>query len=143
MIIDDDSYLYVEKLKMFLSFFNKNEPLMIGDYLNWTHLHSTLKYGGNYQLWISGGPGIVFTKSSIIKFIEYYNKFTIPYINHDVWLTNLFRLSNGMIKRVHCPGFHQYLNEDILNEKNPKENNNLVSIHLNRNMSLLSRFHIN
>jgi hypothetical protein len=142
MIIDDDSYLYVEKLKLFLSFFNKNEPYMIGDFLNWTHIHKDFNFGGNYEYWIGGGPGTVFTKSCISEYIQLYNKHNIAYCNHDVWLHNLFKLSNGKIKRTHCPGFHQY-NGNNLYKKYLKNDNNLISIHLNHDMSLLSNYHIN
>lgn len=141
MIIDDDSYLYIEKLKLYLSFFDKDQPYMIGDFINWTHIHKDYKFGGNYEYWIGGGPGIVFTKSCIIEYIKLYNEHTVPYANHDVWLHNLFKKSNGIIKRTHCPGFHQY-NETNLYIKFSKENNNLISIHLNHNMSLLLNYHI-
>ena len=109
MIIDDDSYLYLEKLKQFLSFFDKNQPYMIGDFINWTYLHGKFKtqHPGSYDYWISGGPGIVFTKSCIAEYINLYKSYNIPYINHDVWLHHLFKLSNKTIKRNHCPGFHQ------------------------------------
>ena len=140
MIIDDDSYLNVNKLKIFLSFFDKNESYMIGDFINWTHIHSNHKYGGKYEYWIGGGPGIIFTKSSIIKYIELYTRFNIPYDNHDVWLHNLFLKSDGSIKRVHCPGFHQY-GAEYLFQKYSNETNNLISIHLNRDMSLLDKYH--
>lgn len=32
MIIDDGSYLYLDKLNMYLSFFDKNDTYMIGDF---------------------------------------------------------------------------------------------------------------
>ena len=35
MIIDDDSYLYTDKLEHYLSFFDKDDSYMIGDFLNW------------------------------------------------------------------------------------------------------------
>uniref|UniRef100_A0A6C0KS15 Fringe-like glycosyltransferase domain-containing protein n=1 Tax=viral metagenome TaxID=1070528 RepID=A0A6C0KS15_9ZZZZ len=141
MIIDDDSYLYIEKLKLFLSFFEKDEPYMIGDFLNWTHKHNNFKYGGKYQYWVGGGPGIVFTKSCIIEFMYIYNKLHIEDANHDIWLHNLFKYSNGKIKRTHCPGFHQYDGENLY-KKYSLNDNNLVSIHLNHDMSLLSKYHI-
>jgi hypothetical protein len=139
MIIDDDSYLYVDKLKQFLSFFNKDDPYMIGDFLNWTHIHPTYKFGGKYEYWIGGGPGIVFTKSCIIEFIELYKKYDINH-NHDVWLHKLFNLSNGKIKRTHCPAFHQY-GEAELYQKHSIEDNTLISIHLNHDMDLLLKYH--
>ena len=73
MIIDDDSYVYVDKLKSYLSFFNKDEPYMIGDFVNWTNILTEHGYNcrGNYNNWIGGGCGIVFTKTcmSISNFI--------------------------------------------------------------------------
>ena len=141
MIIDDDSYLYIEKLKAYLSYFNKNEPYMIGDFLNWTHYNSSYNYGGKYEHWIGGGSGIVFTKSCILEYTELYSKHKIEYCNHDVWLHNLFKLSDGKIKRTHCPAFYQY-EADNLFKKYAKNDNNLISIHLNHNMSLLANYHI-
>lgn len=141
MMIDDDSYLYIDKLLNFLSFFDKNEAYMIGDFLNWPKFHE-FSNNGNYHLWISGGPGIVFTKSCIIEYIILFGKFNRAYYNHDVWLHELFKLSNGNIRRVHCPGFHQNGAEDLY-KKYTISDNNLVSIHFNSNMSLLQNYHIN
>ena len=140
MMIDDDSYLYVEKLKSFLSFFDKEQPYMIGDFINWTHLNSSFNFGGKYEHWIGGGPGIVFTKSCIIEYVILYNKHKINPCNHDVWLHQLFNLSNGRIKRTHCPGFHQY-DENNLYKKYSIDDNKLISVHLNRNMDLLTNYH--
>ena len=39
MIIDDDSYLYIEKLKLYLSFFDKDDTYMIGDFLHFQLHH--------------------------------------------------------------------------------------------------------
>lgn len=141
MIIDDDSYLYLDKLKLYLSFFDKNENYMIGDFLNWVATRSEPNFTCDYNRWVSGGPGIVFTKKCIITFLELSEKFKILYTNHDVWLHNLFMLSNKRIKRVDCPGFHQY-NSKILLDKYGKESNNIISIHLEGNMNLLYDYHI-
>jgi hypothetical protein len=151
MIVDDDTYLYVDKLKLFLSFFDKEQPYMIGDFLNWTNLYKDINnFGGNYDYWIGGGPGIVFTKSCLIEFMNLYNKYNIEYCNHDVWLHRLFNLSDGKIKRTHCPGFHQYnegqmnnLSDKYLYKKFAIKDNNLISIHLNHDMSLISKYHEN
>jgi hypothetical protein len=140
MIVDDDSYVYLEKLKLYLSFFDKDQPYMIGDFVNWPSIHPDYKFGGNYNYWVGGGPGIVFTKSCITEYIELYNKHDIPYSNHDVWLHDLYKLSNSKIKRTHCPGFHQYDAENLY-KKFPKESNNLISVHLNHDMSLLEKYH--
>jgi hypothetical protein len=141
MIVDDDSYVYVEKLKNYLSFFDKDKPYMIGDFLNWPSFRATIKFGGNYNYWIGGGPGIVFTKSCIIEYITLYSKHNIPYTNHDVWLHNLYKKSNAHIRRVHCPGFHQF-NACELYKQFSKEDNNLISVHLNHDMTLISKYHI-
>jgi hypothetical protein len=142
MIVDDDSYVYIDKLKQYLSFFNKEEPYMIGDFLNWTTIHPYIKCtsSGDYNNWAGGGPGIVFTKSCITEYITLYSSHTIPYANHDVWLHDLYKLSNRIIKRTHCPGFHQY-NSDILYKTHSLKNNNLISLHLNRDMNLLLKYH--
>lgn len=141
MIIDDDSYLYIEKLKLYLSFFDKNESYMIGDFLNWVALRSESNFTCDYNRWVSGGPGIVFTKKCILTFLDLINKFRIPYINHDVWLHNLFMLSDKRIKRVDCPGFYQYNSKTLL-DKYSKTDNNLISVHLERNMDLIHKYHI-
>ena len=141
MIIDDDSYLYIEKLKLYLSFFDKNDTYMIGDFLNWVAPRSESNFTCDYNKWVSGGPGIVFTKSCIQKFLELIKTKTIGYTNHDVWLHNLFMLSDKRIKRVDCPGFHQYNSKTLLQKYN-KTDNNIISVHLERNMELINDYHI-
>jgi hypothetical protein len=140
MIVDDDSYVYLEKLKLYLSFFDKDQPYMIGDFLNWTYLLPEWNFRGNYDNWVSGGPGIVFTKSCITEYIELYNKHDISYCNHDVWLHELYKLSNSTIRRVHCPAFHQY-GADRLYKTFSKDSNNLISVHFTHDMSLLEKYH--
>jgi hypothetical protein len=141
MMIDDDSYLYIEKLKQFLSFFDKNQTYMIGDFLNWPDIHKDYKNGGDYVWWVGGGPGIVFTKSSIVEFLSLQQKFNHHYCNHDMWLHGLYTLSNKKIKRVHCPGFHQFGEEKLL-KTIPRESNSLISVHLNGRMNLMEKFHM-
>ena len=55
MIIDDDSYLYLDTLLDYLTYHNKNDSLMIGDFLNWTENHPSY-YTYDYSKWIGGGP---------------------------------------------------------------------------------------
>jgi hypothetical protein len=141
MIIDDDSYLYIDKLINYLSFFDKNDCYMIGDFLNWVAPRDEPDFTCDYNRWVSGGPGIVFTKKCIEKFIEINKNINIPYTNHDVWLHNLYQRSDKRIKRVDCPGFHQYNSKTLLN-KYSKQSNNLISVHLERNMELLIKYHI-
>ena len=142
MIIDDDSYLYIDRLMKFLEFHDKDDCLMIGDYLNWPSYHHELKEY-SYNLWCSGGPGIVFTKKCIETFLILINNYKGNICNHDVWLHNIF-LSVGkkLIKRIHCCGFHQY-HTHVLSENELKKipKNLLISIHLNRQLDLLSKFH--
>ena len=140
MMIDDDAYLYTNKLIEYLKFQDKDEYLMIGDFLNWP---TKWDYELTYNYWVAGGPGIVFTKKCIQYFIELINKYKVRLENHDVWLHNLFLSSDKkMIKRIHCCGFHQYLNSPLVNRKIQSLSENLlISIHLNGNMDSLYIFH--
>ena len=147
MTIDDDSYLYVDKLRTFLSFFDTGGSYMIGDFLNWPNIHPSFAPEGDYKNWIGGGAGIVYTKSCIRKYVDLYNKFDLPYENSDVWLHKLFELSDKTIRRVHCPGFHQYgpgpniYNGDYFLNPSSREDNSVISIHLNGKVSLLKDYH--
>ena len=140
MIIDDDSYLYIDKLQNYLSFFDKNDCYMIGDFLNWVAPRTEPNFTCDYNRWVSGGPGIVFTKKCIETFLKLIEINKLSYTNHDVWLHNLYQNSDKRIKRVDCPGFHQY-NSNTLLDKYSKESNNLISIHLEHNMDLLFKYH--
>ena len=141
MIIDDDSYLYIDKLETYLSFFDKNDTYMIGDFLNWAAPSTEHWLTCDYNAWASGGPGLVFTKTCIEKFIYLSKTVNIPYYPHDVWLHRLFMFSDKKIKRVDCPGFHQYRSKTLL-QKYKKEDNNIVSVHLEHNLELMYDFHI-
>jgi len=139
MIIDDDSYLYIDKLETYLSFFDKNDTYMIADFLNWIAPRQEPYFTCDYNRWASGGPGIVFTKTCIEQFLS-LSKINIPYTNHDVWLHNLFMCSDKRIKRVDCPGFHQYNSKTLL-EKYKKTDNTIISVHLERNLDLIYDYH--
>ena len=149
MIIDDDTYLYIDKLKSFLSYFDKNISYMIGDFLNWPYVYNknhanNSTFVGDYTDWIGGGPGIVFTKKCIISYLALIKQFNIPYINHDVWLHKLYNLSNKKIhniQRIHCPGFHQYGAEELYKQYDTKSNY-LISIHLNHNLNLIDKYNL-
>jgi hypothetical protein len=140
MIIDDDSYLYIEKLKLYLSFFDKDDTYMIAEFLNWVAPRAEPHFTCDYNKWASGGPGIVFTKNCILTYINLLQKFNISYTNHDVWLHNLYMLSDKRIKRVDCPGFHQY-NADKLLQKYSTSDNRIISVHLEKKMELIYDYH--
>jgi len=140
MMIDDDSYLYIEKLKQYLSFFDKNDNYMIGDFLNWVAPRREPEFTCDYNKWASGGPGIVFTKKCIETFISLIATIHVPCINHDVWLHILYMNSDKRIKRVDCPGFHQYNAETLFNIYS-KDSNNIISVHLEKNLDLIYKYH--
>tara|TARA_R110000744_G_scaffold132725_1_gene241033 strand:- start:1536 stop:2234 length:699 start_codon:yes stop_codon:yes gene_type:complete len=146
MIIDDDSYLYVDKLTDYLKFHDENDCLMIGDYLNWPqHIpnnhwpHPSDYYISqfDYNLWIGGGSGIIFTKKCIIAYLEFIDKFTGEDCNHDLWLHRIFQeYGSKIIKRIHCCGFHQYGYE-----KEGFSERKLISIHLNHNIDIMDYYY--
>tara|TARA_B100000579_G_C22567748_1_gene727456 strand:+ start:46 stop:747 length:702 start_codon:yes stop_codon:yes gene_type:complete len=141
MIIDDDSYLCIDKLKKYLEFQDKDDCLMIGDYLNWVS-NPKYNYDLTYDHWIGGGPGIVFTKKCILTLLKLSNEYKGPITNHDHWLHLLFLSSDKKsIKRIHCCGFHQSIKHISEEELNNKSKNLLISIHLQHNMDLLDKFH--
>tara|TARA_B110000977_G_C11079306_1_gene492347 strand:+ start:2941 stop:3645 length:705 start_codon:yes stop_codon:yes gene_type:complete len=149
MIIDDDSYLYVDKLVDYLKFNDKNDSLMVGDFLNWPceipngNWEEPNEYYLNqfdYNLWIGGGSGIVFTKKCIIAYLELIDKFTGEDCNHDLWLHRIFQeYGSKIIKRIHCCGFHQYGYDSVDFDK--KDSNLLISVHLNNNVGSIDHFH--
>ena len=142
MMIDDDSYVFIDKLTEYLSFFDKDDCYLIGDYLNW------LKYRNyhieplfDYSKWIGGGSGAVFTKNCIQVYMSLIQENKVKYENHDVWLHDLFNSSDKkQIKRIHCPGFHQYGNNEMI-QKYPKDSKQLISIHFNHELHNMIRFH--
>ena len=106
MMIDDDSYLYIDKLSQFLEFQNKDDCLEIGDYLNWTELYGDKS---NYSMWVAGGSGIVFTKKCILAYLRLSSTYQGPHTNHYLWLHDLWMFDDTKsIKRIHCCGFHKY-----------------------------------
>jgi hypothetical protein len=50
-------------------------------------------------------------------------------------------VSDKSIKRVDCPGFHQYNSKTLL-DKYPKTSNLLISVHLEHDMNLMHAYHI-
>ena len=142
MFVDDDSYVFVDKLAEYLSFFDKNQSYMIGDYLSW------LKYRDyeidpvmDYSRWIGGGPGVVFTKSCIETLMSVIEQGVVRDENHDVWLHDLWNHTDRRtIQRIHCPGFHQYGHDEAI-QRYPKDSRLLISIHFNHDLAGMVNFH--
>lgn len=141
MIIDDDTYLYIDKLVNYLSFFDKNDCYMIGDFLNWPE-HQKTWARKDYTFWCSGGPGVVFSKSCVEELFNLAQSGLAQMGSHDLWLNNLYNISDKQkIKRIHCPGFYQYNSNELLS-KYDISSNCIISIHLEKNMDLLNNYHI-
>jgi hypothetical protein len=155
MLIDDDAYLFTEKLEAYLEYFDEKDAYMIGDCLNWIpyvnelpNIHFEKKL--DYNSWFSGGPGIVFSKPGVeeyVKMIERSDRYGLVdemKYGYDLWLAYLFYFASDQkgVKRIHCPGFHQYGDTDII-AKYPRESKLLISIHFNRKMDDLKEFHSN
>jgi len=128
MITDDDSYLFIDRLKEYLKFFDTDKPYFIGDYY-WT-LKDPKWIEHDYK-WAGGGCGYVFNKTTILKLLDVINKNKFPIDNEDIWLNNVIK-KDTTIQRVHCPGFSQYP-ETISNYP--------ISIHLNHDMTLIDKYH--
>ena len=128
MITDDDSYLFIDRLKEFLSFFDTDKPFFIGDYYWMLKSDSWLQH--DYK-WAAGGCGYVFTKPTIMKLLNVLQKNNIPLSNEDIWFNEIIK-KDTTIQKVHCPGFSQYP-ETI--SKYP------ISIHLNGDMTLIDKYH--
>ena len=172
MLIDDDSYLAVDKLVNYLRLFSQAQSYLIGDFVNWPLYRKALLEGlassclgepvnpnDEYQLWPGGGPGLVFTRSSAINFLTIANEqiqkdehSNPPNINHDVWLHLLLKNTTSNAIRVHCPGFHQYgNNEFFLDEDNEMRSllledgklarDRLISVHLNGEVEQMRELH--
>jgi hypothetical protein len=172
MLIDDDSYLAVDKLISYLRLFSPTQAYLIGDFVNWplyrkehlegfvsSYLGEPLNPNDEYQLWPGGGPGLVFTKSSVINFLTIVNdqikkdKYSKPpNTNHDVWLHTLLKSSSSAAIRVHCPGFHQYGNNEffldkhgemrsLLHEEGKLVGDRLISVHLNGKIDQMHELH--
>ena len=131
MIIDDDAYLYIDKLKDFLSFFNEKKSYLIGDFA-WKL--SDPKWFQHD--WFGGGSGYVMSKSTIEKILKVINTLKLGMANEDVWLNNACK-HDITIQRIQCPGFYQYPPE----EQYEKDDKRLISIHLNHDMTLIERYH--
>lgn len=147
MIIDDDSYLFPEKLNNYLSYFDYNEPLLISNFLNW---HSgpidkkSVELWGKqyprytYDLWFDGGAGFICSKSACELLIQHYKISEPRLCNHDVWISQLILMHNIPIKRINSVGFHQ--NPDVV-DKYEFNSNMLISVHFAHQMDKLVEFY--
>jgi hypothetical protein len=153
MIMDDDAYLFVDKLRAYLEYFDEKDSYMIGDALNWIPYVNELPEIAfqkklDYNAWFSGGPGIVFSKSGAEEYLkmiyrsEQHGLVDGLKYGYDLWLAYLFYFASDQkgVKRIHCPGFHQYGDTDII-AKYPRESKLLISIHFNKKMDELKEFH--
>lgn len=136
MIIDDDSYLRVDLLNEYLQFFDPNDSFILGDFLSWGDNHRTDKFRAKtYHHWGSGGPGFVLTRKCIKEFLSVAHANSNE--NHDAWLHQLFlKTDRTTIKRIHCPGFHQYGHENLINSESK-----YISVHLNHDIDYMIKFH--
>ena len=61
--------------------------------------------------------------------------------NHDVWLHRIIEVQGqSRIARLHCPGFHQFGDEDLLKVGRVYPAR-LISVHLNHQLHLMKEFH--
>ena len=130
MIIDDDSYLYVDRLKDYLKFYDPKDNLMIGTFL-WRKCF--------YNDWVHGGPGIVFSLKCIINYLYIIRNVIVQLSNHDVWLHDLWKSTlntqYNTIKLIHCPGFYHTF-------ESSKNKSLVISIHVEKkHLDKLYYFH--
>ena len=131
IMIDDDALVNVPRLKQYLAAFDPSKALMIGDFNNWPPIFFK-KPQPEYSHWVGGGAGIVFTKLAVELFLQIKNR--AAFDNHDVWLHQLWMKSDRTIQRIHCADFHHFA---------PTDGREVISVHFNRDMSLLTHFKAN
>lgn len=119
--MDDDTFIFTDRLNEFISKFDKNEPLYIGNRCE----------NYSFPIYMSGGAGFLLTKSLYISLIEFIRKNPenelLKSIYGDLsiglWLTNLNKKVieiNTFNKTLHknedelnaCISFHYLKNED-------------------------------
>jgi len=153
MLIDDDAYLFIDKLVAYLEYFDERDCYMIGDCLNWIPYVNELPHIAfnkklDYNSWFSGGPGMVFSKSGVEEYLrmiyvsDKYGLVDGMKYGYDLWFAYLFYYASDQkkVRRIHCPGFHQYGDTEII-AKYPKDSKLLISIHFNKKMNELIEFH--
>jgi len=137
-LVDDDSYVFMDKLESFLRFFDSTQNILIADFLNWPKFSPTSI--GDYSAWPGGGSGMVFSQSAVKSLMSYAENIPLPPMNHDVYIHQLIRLDGShTISRVHCPGFHQYGCDKLYKDTNLYDK--LIAVHLNGRMELLENYH--
>ncbi len=91
--------------------------------------------------WVAGGSVIVFSRAAVNLLEKYSGRFPTKFVAHDVWLRNLMTLEGSFeVKRIHIPRFHQ-LGGGELWKRFDRASNSLISVHLNRDMHLIDRYH--
>jgi hypothetical protein len=153
MLVDDDAYLFIDKLTEYLEYFDERDSYMIGDWLNWIPYVNDLPEINfykklDYNSWFSGGPGIVFSKPGVedyLRMIYLSDKQGLVdgmKYGYDLWFAYLFYYASDQksVRRINCPGFHQYGDTEVI-AKYPKDSKLLISIHFNRKMDELVKFH--
>lgn len=219
-IVDDDTYCFPGKLKLFLETYDSKTSLMLGDFLNWPRHHPEL--APHYFSWVGGGAGIVFSRpavndllrrarknklrvflvkvwaaqgklrsklsrarrppgpprgpvepffalpaivggdtvklnpsrklwKTVMDLLHFVSSVVVrarylrdnlrerPFLNHDVWLSELVTEDGCQVERVHAPGFHQYGQRALASFK--LESDLLISVHLQGNLELMHRIH--
>lgn len=159
MVVDDDTYVYPERLLSFLTTLEEGRSLLAGDFINWplrypswrsvyeSCLNKPAPLNYDYRLWPGGGAGLVFSASGVSNVLDMINELEagqsplLSPINHDVWLHRMIEERGASrIARIHCPGFHQFGDRELL----PVERSRpgvLVSVHLNHDIELMHAFH--
>ena len=159
MVVDDDTYLFIERLLGWLALLDSRRSLLIGDFINWPPLYDDWRgvyqacmkmpppQNYDYNLWPGGGPGLVFSGSCVdnilqaISELSAINSPALAVVNHDVWLHRIIEVQGqSRIARLHCPGFHQFGDKDLLKDENINTKS-LISVHLNHDIGLMMRFH--
>jgi len=160
LVIDDDSYLNISSLINYLSLFDYEKPYLVADFVNWPAfipellpdlasqlLGKELTPNDDYQLWPGGGPGLAFTRKAVdalMSLYSYYKMVDHPVldpVNHDVWLHKLLmNAPTKVLDRIHCPGFHQYGNDQLVTEGHSAKRK-IISVHLNHNIEQMHYFH--
>jgi Fringe-like len=139
MLIDDDAYLFIDKLTEYLEYFDERDSYMIGDWLNWIPYVNDLPEIAfykklDYNSWFSGGPGIVLSKPGVedyLRMIYLSDKQGLVdgmKYGYDLWFAYLFYYASDQksVRRINCPGFHQYGDTEVI-AKYPKDSKLLMN----------------